>query len=138
MSMLTVLKSTGRAAVVAAMLAVPAMMAVPAQAAPPNFNFSLQFGNGGGGPGVFFNYGNGPQKLCLSDRQIYWQLQDYGFSKIRIVKNRGYKVIVVARYHHDWYQLVVDRCTGKIRKAPLDYFGSGDGPSSKFGITLSF
>jgi hypothetical protein len=137
MSMLTVIKSTGRAAAVAAILAVPAIMAAPAQAAPPNFNFSLQFGNGGG-PGMFFNYGNGPKKMCLSDEQIYFQLRDYGFSRIRIVKNRGYKAIVVARYHHDWYQLVVDRCTGRIRKAPLDYFGDGNGPSSKFGITLSF
>jgi hypothetical protein len=144
MSMLTVLKSGGRAAAIAAMLAVPAaIVAAPAQAAPPpppNISFSMHFGNGYGGPGMFFNYGNGPtkKKLCLSDKQIYWQLQDYGFNKIKIVKNKGYKVIVVARYHHDWYQLVVDRCTGKIRKAPLHYFGNGNGPSSQFGITLSF
>ena len=135
MSMLTVLKSTGRAAVIAATLAVPVMMVAPAQAAPPTFNFSMQFGNGFGGPGMKFDYGNGPQKMCLGDKQIYWQLQQYGFSKIKIVKNKGYKVIVVARYHHDWYQLVVDRCTGKIKKAPLKYFGNGD---SGFNITLSF
>jgi hypothetical protein len=141
MSMLTVLKSTARAAVVAATLAVPAMMvAAPAQAAPPNFNFSMQFGNGFGGPGMKFDYGNGPQKMCLSDKQIYWQLDDYGFNRIKIVKSSGYKVIVIARYHGDWYQLAVDRCTGKIRRAPLHFNGNGNGngPMSQFGITLNF
>lgn len=135
MSILTTLKTSGRAALVAVALGVPALMAAPAQAAPPSFNFSLQFGNGFGGPGTYFDYGNGPQKMCLSDKQIFWQLSQYGFSKIKIVKSQGWKVIVVARYHGVWYQLSVDRCTGKIKKAPLKYFGNGN---SGFNITLNF
>lgn len=136
MNLLTTLKAGGRAAAVAAALSTAVLVAAPAQAAPPNFNFSLNFGNGYGGPGVYFNYGNSPKKqLCLSDKQIYWQLQSYGFHNIKIVKSKGYKVIVIARWHGDWYQLLVDRCSGKIQKSPFKYksFGAPD-----FGITLHF
>ena len=82
MSLLTTLK----AGVLAVALGAGALAAAPAQAAPPNFSFSFNLGNGGG-PGVYFNYGGNPKFLCLSDKQIYWQLQSYGFSKIRIVKS---------------------------------------------------
>jgi len=130
MSLLTTLK----AGVLAVALGAGALAAAPAQAAPPNFSFSFNLGNGGG-PGVYFNYGGNPKFLCLSDKQIYWQLQSYGFSKIRIVKSKSYNVILVARWHGDWYQLLVNRCTGKIIKKPLQYFGNGN---TGFNITLSF
>ncbi|HVY52044.1 MAG TPA: hypothetical protein VHA07_10865 [Devosia sp.] len=138
MNLLTTLKAGGRAAAVAAAISMTALAAAPAQAAPPNFSFSLNFGNGYGGPGVYFNYGNTPKKLCLSDRQIYFQLQDYGFHRIKIVKSKGYNVVVIARYQGDWWQLVVNRCTGKIKKAPLDWDGPSFPNMPGFGITLSF
>jgi hypothetical protein len=141
MNLLTTFKAGGRAAAVAAALSMAALVAAPAQAAPPNVNFTLHFGNGGGGPGVYFNYGNGPKKqLCLSDREIYFQLADYGFRKIRIIRSKGYKVLVVARWHGDWYQLVVDRCSGKISQKPFFFKGKGDPTANdfKFGITLNF
>jgi hypothetical protein len=139
MNLLTTMKAGGRAAAVAAALSTAALLAAPAQAAPPSVNFSLQFGNGFGGPGVFFNYGNTKKKkLCLSDKQIYWQLGHQGFSRIKIVHEKGYKVIVVARWHGDWYQLLIDRCSGKITRKPFAYKGFGSpGPKDfKFGITL--
>lgn len=141
MTLLTTLKAGGRAAAVAAALGTAALVAAPAQAAPPNFNFSLDFNNNGGGPGIYFNYGNSPKKrLCLSDRQIVRQLRHEGFSRIRFVDNKGYRVRLVARWHGDWYQLVVDRCTGKIRQRPFVFKGHGDpGPGDfKFGLTLNF
>lgn len=136
MTLLSTLKIAGRAAVVASTLGVAALAAAPAQAAPPNFSFSFNFGNGGG-PGMYFNYGGGPKKLCLSNRQIIWQLRNYGFRNVQIVRSRDVRVIVVAQWHGDWYQLRVNRCTGKIeRRLPLKF--KGPGGKGGFNITLSF
>jgi hypothetical protein len=129
------LMSTVKAGAVALVLGATALAAVPAQAAPPSFQFSFDFGNGGGGPGMKFNFGN-KHKICLSDKQIVWQLRDYGFRNIKIWKSKGYQAVVVARWHGDWYQLLVDRCTGKIERAPLKkYKGFGD---PGVGFTLHF
>ena len=130
------LMSTLKAGALAVALGTSALAAAPAAAAPPtpNFGFSFNFGNGGG-PGVYFNYGGNPNYVCLSDKQIYWQLKSYGFSKIKIVKSKGYYVIAIARYQGDWWQLAINRCTGKIKKAPLyDYTGYG----TNYGLTLQF
>ena len=91
------LMSTVQAGVLAVALGAGALVAAPAQAAPPSFGFSFNFGNGGG-PGMHFNYGGNPNYACLSDRQIFWQLKNYGFKRIQIVKSKGYYVIAVARY----------------------------------------
>jgi len=128
------LMSTVQAGVLAVALGAGALVAAPAQAAPPSFGFSFNFGNGGG-PGMHFNYGGNPNYACLSDRQIFWQLKNYGFKRIQIVKSKGYYVIAVARYQGQWWQLAINRCTGKIKKAPLQgYSGYG----SDYGITLNF
>ena len=136
MSLLTTLKTGGRAALIALSLGAATLVAAPAQAAgpTPSFGFSFNFGNGGG-PGMYFNYGGNPKYACLSDKQIFWQLKNQGYSKVKIVKSKGYNVIVVARYHNKWYQLAVNRCNGKIKSAPLNYNGNGN---SGFNITLSF
>jgi hypothetical protein len=136
MTLLTTLK----AGLVAAALGVGALAAAPAQAAPPNFSFSFDFGNGGG-PGMYFDYGGKPKFMCLSDRQIVWQLRSYGFKGIQIWKSKGYNVIVVARWHGDWYQLLINRCSGKIVRKPMQYRGDvfgGNFGGPGFGITLSF
>jgi len=137
MSMLTNLKAGGRAAIIALSLGAASLAAAPVQAAgpTPNFGFSFNFGGGGGGPGMYFNYGGNPKYACLSDKQIFWQLQNQGYNKIKIVKSKGYNVIVVARYKAKWYQLAVNRCSGKIKAAPMNYNGNGN---SGFNITLSF
>lgn len=133
MTLLTTLK----AGLVAVALSAGAIAAAPAQAAPPNFAFSFNFGNAGG-PGVYFNFGGKPKVLCLSDKQIVWQLRSYGFRGIQIWKSKGYNVIVVARWHGDWYQLTINRCTGKIVRRPISYEGDFFTPSPGFGITLNF
>lgn len=131
-----------KAGAVAAALSIGALAAtMPANAAPPppNFGFSLHFGNGYGGPGVFFNYGDHPHMMCLSDRQIYWQLQQSGWDHVRIVKTRDTRVIAVASWHHQWYQLLVDRCSGHITQRPVSFHGNNwNGPITNFGITLNF
>ncbi|MBN9304200.1 MAG: hypothetical protein BGO82_17640 [Devosia sp. 67-54] len=133
------LMTTVKAGVVALALgafAAPALAAPPPPPGPPppNVSFSFNFGNGGG-PGMKFNYGNKHSKMCLSDKQIYWQLQDMGFKKVKIWKSKGYQAVVVASWKGSWYQLLVDRCTGKIKRAPLKYKGFGD---PGVGITLHF
>ena len=133
------LMSTVKAGILAVALSAGAFAAAPVQAAgpTPNFGFSFNFGNGGGGPGVYFNYGGNPKYACLSDQQIYWQLKSYGFKKVQIVKSKGYYVIAVARYQGDWWQIAINRCSGKIKKAPL-YGYNGYGNNYGNGITLQF
>ena len=138
--------STLKAGALAVALGSTAFVAAPAMAAPPppapNFSFSFNVGpNGFGpshdGPGMHFNYNNNPKYMCLSDRQIYRQLQRQGFRSIQIVKSRGYRAIVVARWHGDWYQLLVDRCSGRIQRAPLHWKGNGmPGPGIHFQFSL--
>jgi hypothetical protein len=129
--MLQTLKTTGRAALVAVALGATAFTAMPAQAAEPSGSFSLQFGNGGnhGGPKFFgrgfgFGGGNGGITLhfgdrdffnyCLTNRQIERALDDRGFNQVRIVKSGDRKVIAVGKWSGRWYEMRVDRCTGKV------------------------
>jgi len=132
MTFLSTFKTVARATVVAASLGSAALVAMPAQAAQPNLSFQFKFGNQYGGPGMQFNYGNNPKYMCLSDKQIYWQLKQAGYKDVQILKNKGYMVGAVARWHWDWYQLVINRCTGQIKAMPVDYGpGPGPGPGPK-------
>lgn len=131
MTFLSTFKTAARATVVAASLGSAALVAMPAQAAQPNLSFQFKFGNQYGGPGMQFNYGNNPKYMCLSDGQLYWQLKNAGYKDVQILKNKGYLVIAVARYHFDWYQLLINRCSGKIKAEPVDYNGPGPGPGPK-------
>ena len=137
MSMISVLKTGGRAALVAVALSASALVAMPAQAAGPNITFGLQLGTGGGfgGNGIFLNFNNGPQLLCLSDKQIRAQLREEGWEMPKIVKKLSdRKVVVIAYWDEDPYQMRVDRCTGKVDKVrPVQVKSNG-----AFSITLSF
>jgi len=131
MSMLNTFKTGSRAAIVAVILGASAVAAMPAQAA-PNFNFSFNMNDGNG---VQFGFGNGPKKnYCLSEKQIFWQLKQSGWDNVKILKNKGPKVLAVAQWHHKWYQLVIDRCTGEVTKKPVKKFNN----NSNFNITLQF
>jgi hypothetical protein len=144
MTMLTTLKSTGRAALVAVALGATAFTAVPAQAAPQN-SFSLQL-NGGNGNSVQFGnnqgsvtlrFGNDFANYCLTNKQIRNALEDYGFRKVQIVKKiNDRKVVVVARYSGVWYEMRVDRCSGKVDKVKKlkkqNFYGNN------FSFTITF
>ena len=123
MTVLNTLRQTGRAAVLAVVLAGTALSAVPVQAAPLQ-GFSLEIKPQGGenqkqfkqfkkknfGPNDFFNW-------CLTDKQIRKGLQNYGFDDVHIVdhlsKNR---VRVEAAYDEWYYSFRVNRCSGMVDK----------------------
>lgn len=121
MTVLNTLRQTGRAAVLAVVLAGTALSAVPVQAAPlQGFSLDVQPQGKSGkemqlqkkqlGPNDFFNW-------CLTDKQIRKGLQNYGFDDVQIVdrlsKNR---VRVEAAYDEWYYSFRVNRCSGVVDK----------------------
>jgi hypothetical protein len=120
-ALMSTLKASGRAAIVALTLGASVFTAVPAMAQPtPSFNF--QFGIGSDGkPSVGFGVdgGNGYYDddfdRCMSNRQIIRGLRDEGYRDIEIVSElRRNRVGVVARYGRNYYQMRVNRCTGEV------------------------
>lgn len=123
MTVLSMLRQTGRAAVLAVVLAGTALSAVPVQAAPPNLNggFSLDVKPQGGdakglqqykkkqfGPNDFFNW-------CLTDKQIRRGLQNYGFDEVHIVDRLSKNRVRVEAIYDDWYySFRVNRCSGVV------------------------
>jgi hypothetical protein len=131
------LKNGVRAGVVALALGTGALAgAAPAQAqvAPPSFTFS--FGMHGPGPGVYLKFGNKNYfKYCLTNTQILRELRSHGYRNAQIVRemNSTNKVWAVARKGSTWYQLRVDRCTGKV-----DRIRAINGPDKKGHFSLTF
>jgi hypothetical protein len=130
--------NTLKAGVVALALAGTAIAAVPAQAAQPNFGFSLNFGGGGNG-GIILHFGDDDYwDFCLTNKQIVKALNNKGYSKVKLVKESQStnKVWAIGRKYGDWYQLRIDRCTGKVDQVkeiyPLDNGGNS------FNLTLKF
>jgi hypothetical protein len=143
MDMLRTFKISARAAVVALALGATAFTAMPAQAAPSS-SFTLQLGNGGQfGNGVQFGngniqlqFGNDFINYCLTNSQIKAELHDHGFRKVQIVKKlSARKVVAVGRYYGTWYEMRIDRCTGKVDKVKKL---KKQNISNGFSITLSF
>src|SRR5689334_17336486 len=112
------LLNTLKAGVVALALAGTAIAAVPAQAASPTFGFSLNFGNNfGNNGGIVLHFGDDDYfDFCLTNGQIIKALNNKGYYKVKIVKesNSSNKVWAIGRKNGDWYQMRVDRCTGKV------------------------
>lgn len=122
MTVLNTLRQTGRAAVLAVVLAGTALSAVPVQAAPLQ-GFSLDVKPQGGdqkqlqqfkkknfGPNDFFNW-------CLTDKQIRKGLQNYGFDDVSIVDHLGKNRVRVEAAYDDWYySFRVHRCSGLVDK----------------------
>lgn len=143
MTLINALKTGGRAAVIAATLGTAALFAAaPAQAAPPpSFSFQFGFGNGfgfgGPGNGIVLQFGDDNYfDYCLTNSQIRAQLRHYGFTNVKIVKeyNSTNKVIAIGYDDGTWYQMRVDRCTGKVdRIREIHQTNNGN-----FSITLSF
>lgn len=118
-TIMSTLKASGRAAIVALTLGASVFTAVPAMAQPtPSFNF--QFGIGSDGkPSVGFGVDSGRDyddyDRCLSNRQIIRGLRDEGYRDIEIVSElRRNRVGVVARYGRHYYSMRVNRCTGEV------------------------
>lgn len=122
MTVLNTLRQTGRAAVLAVVLAGTALSAVPAQAAPNMGGFSLdvkpqgggdqkqmqQYKKKGFGPNDFFNW-------CLTDKQIRRGLKAYGFFDVDIVDYLGKNRVRVEAGYDDWYySMRINRCSGMV------------------------
>lgn len=119
MALNTHFKNTVRAGVVALTLGGTALMAAaPVQAAPPpSFGLSFEFGQQSPRGNVFLHFGDRNYfKYCLTDRQIENGLRKKGYRNIEQVREerRNNKVWYVARKSGHWYQMRVDRCTGKV------------------------
>ena len=123
MTVLNTLRQTGRAAVLAVVLAGTALSAVPVQAAPNMGGFSLDVKPQGGdqkqlqqfkkknfGPNDFFNW-------CLTDKQIRKGLINYGFEEVHIVDHLSKNRVRVEAAYDDWfYSFRVHRCSGMVDK----------------------
>ncbi|MEO7223719.1 MAG: hypothetical protein ABIY37_14720, partial [Devosia sp.] len=136
-----ILLNTLKAGVVALALAGTALAAVPAQAASPTFGFSLNFGNnfGPGNGGIVLHFGDDNYwDVCYTNKQIIQGLNNKGYSKVKIVKesNSSNKVWAIGRKYGDWFQMRVDRCTGKVDQVKQIYPVNNGGNS--FNLTFSF
>ena len=119
MAITNTLKTGLRAGVVALALAGSTLVATaPVQAqSNPSFGFSLNFSNGQPSGGIRLHFGDEDYfDVCRTNRQIVRALRNKGYRDVQIVReqNRNDKVWVVARKHGDWFQMRVDRCTGKV------------------------
>lgn len=136
---LSTLRKSGRAAVVALVLGAAAVTAMPAPAmaqSGPSFSFQLGIGGGGGGS-LRFDSGDVDLDFCLSNGQIRRGLRDYGFRNIDIVRANRNRVVVIARYGRAWYRLQVNRCTGDVRiieRLRRGFPGGGFGLQFNFGM----
>lgn len=121
MTVLNTLRQTGRAAVLAVVLAGTVLSSVPAQAAPNMGGFSLEVKPQGGdqkqmqqykkkgfGPNDFFNW-------CLTDKQIRRGLKAYGFFEVEITDRLSKNRVRVEAGYDDWYySMRINRCSGVV------------------------
>lgn len=116
MTILSTLKASGRAAVVALALGSAAVTAMPAQAAEPRLSFQLGIGTDGGVSG--FEFGKKkfkPITFCLSNRQVERGIERYGFEDANVVRSLGNnRVLVVAEWNNRYYSMTVNKCSGKV------------------------
>lgn len=124
MTILSTLGKTGRAAVVAFVLAGTALAAMPAEAAPLK-NFSLEIKPQGEQKGMSLKKLKGIDSLffwCLTDKQIKKALKNYGFFDIDIVDYiTKTKVRIEAGYDDWYYSFRLNRCSGEVDKVKKLY-----------------
>jgi hypothetical protein len=153
------------AAGLAAALVGTAITAMPAHAAPgdPDFGFrlripgggSMQFGNppGRNGPDDYDGGRRYPDRgrdfrndsSCLSSREVYRQLRDYGFFDIRNYRELPRRRASVDASYGRWaYNVVVNLCTGEMSQRRLHPIGPSlprgprGGPGGGFGLEFNF
>jgi hypothetical protein len=112
---LSTLRKSGRAAVVALALGAASLTPMPAMAQSPSFSF--EFGIDGGGNSFSFGTnrrGDRIRRECLTNNEIRRGLRREGFEDIRFLDRSGRRVEVVAEYGRWIYYLSVHRCTGEV------------------------
>jgi len=102
-------------------------------------------GNGSGigirgpGGGIVLHFGDDNYwDYCMTNKQIVYALNDYGYSRVKIVKesNSSNKVWAIGRDGLKWYQMRVDRCTHKVDQVKRIYPINNGGNS--FNLTFTF
>jgi hypothetical protein len=120
-TILTTLKQTSRAAVLAIVLAGTALGAMPAEAKPlGGLKLELQLPKGGVQMQMKkFGYDEDEYFWCLTNKQIRKGLKKAGFTDIEFVQElKKHRVRVEALYlGDDWYySMRIDRCEGEVDK----------------------
>lgn len=139
---LSTLRKSSRAAVVALALGAATVTAMPAPAlAQAGPSFSFQLGIGGDGGSFRFRGGDDHDDnrvVCLTNDEIRRGLRRNGFRNIDIVGARSRnRVEVVASYGNRRYLLTVNRCTGQVRiieRLRRSLPGGGFGLQFNFGM----
>jgi len=120
--LVTILKSSGRAAVIALTLGASTFAVVPAAQA-QSFNF--QFGvDGSGKPSVGFGVDSGERgrpgrpirpQVCYSEREIIRGIRNEGYRDVQVVRQLPRNRLgVIARDGRTWYSMRVNQCTGEV------------------------
>jgi hypothetical protein len=121
---LSTLKTTGRSAIVAMLVGAVALGVAPARAEGPGTSITLDMGNKAGEAGMTTMMTQGLtfedddfDFYCLSDDEVIWGLEAYGFEDVEIVKYlSNHRVVVWADYGWDEYSMRVRLCTGEVYK----------------------
>jgi hypothetical protein len=110
------MKTTGRAALIALALGASAFTAMPAQAQSGNPSFNFQFGIQGGGDSFSYRFDNGRRHRgeCLTNNEVRRGLQRMGWDNVRFVDRRGVRVKVVADWGRRTYAMTINKCTGRV------------------------
>ena len=110
---LTTIRKSGRAAIVALTLAAATFTAMPAaQAQSFNFEFGIQGGGNNFSYGI--DRGRRVQRECLTNNELRRGLQRRGWDNIRFVDRRGVRVKVVADWRRSTYAMTINRCNGRV------------------------
>jgi hypothetical protein len=114
----SMLKNSGRAAVVALALGGVSFGAASVTATPAVAqNLTFEFGIRGGGDNFSFGVGKRGERFrrdCLTNNEIRHGLYREGFDDIRFLDRRGNRVTLTAEDYRYQYRLRVDRCTGAV------------------------
>jgi hypothetical protein len=142
--MLSILKTSGRAAIVALTLGAASITAMPAaQAQTPSFSFNFGL-SGQGDPSLSFGVDSGRRgdrnfrRACLGDRQIIRGLRDAGFRDVQIGDDLSRnRVEAFGRYRNALYSMRVNRCTGAVDRIERLRRGGG-GSGGGFGLQFNY
>jgi hypothetical protein len=133
---LTRMKTTGRAAVIALALGASAFTAMPAQAQSGNPSFNFQFGIQGGGDNFSYRFDNGKRfkRECLTNNEVRRGLRQMGWNDIRFVDRKGVRVKVVADWGRRTYAMDINKCTGRVTN--IERLRSSYRPGFRFQFNL--
>lgn len=120
--LMNLVKTGGRAAIIALTLGASTLAVVPAAQA-QSFNF--QFGvDGSGKPSVGFGvdsdrYGRPGRpirpQVCYSEREIIRGIRNEGYRDVQIVRELPRNRLgIIARDGRTWYSMRVNQCTGEV------------------------